>query len=71
MRSYLQRYLSDLRAGNAGKPVFDTLVWDWIQDAWIYTSAELGEDKVRSGALLVRLTAHTCDRGASGRGGRC
>src|SRR3954469_16619713 len=22
-------------------------------------------------ALLVRLTAHTCDRGASGRGGRC
>lgn len=22
-------------------------------------------------ALLVRLTAHTCDRGAAGRGGRC
>ena len=22
-------------------------------------------------ALLVRLTAHTCDRGATGRGGRC
>jgi type VI secretion system protein VasG len=54
-RSYLQRYLSELRSGNAGKPVFDTLLWDWIQDAWLYTSTELGEEKVRSGALLVRL----------------
>ena len=54
-RSYLQRYLSELRSGNAGKPVFDTLLWDWIQDAWIYASVELGEDKVRSGALLVRI----------------
>jgi type VI secretion system protein VasG len=54
-RTYLQRYLSELRRGNAGKPVFDNLVWDWVQDAWLYTSTELGEDLVRSGALLVRL----------------
>lgn len=54
-RAQLQRYLGDLRSGNAGKPVFSTLLFEWVQDAWIYASAELQEQSVRSGALLVRL----------------
>jgi type VI secretion system protein VasG len=54
-RASLQRYMSELRSGNAGKPVFSTLLFEWIQDAWIYASTELGESQVRSGALLVRL----------------
>ncbi len=29
------------------------------------------EERRQFRALLVRLTAHTCDRGAAGRGGRC
>ncbi len=54
-RATLQRAVGDLRSGNAGKPVFSTLLFEWVQDAWLYASTELGEDAVRSGALLVRL----------------
>jgi type VI secretion system protein VasG len=54
-RAQLQRYMSELRSGNAGKPVFSTLLFEWVQDSWIYASTELNETAVRSGALLVRL----------------
>jgi type VI secretion system protein VasG len=54
-RATLQRYMSELRSGNAGKPVFSSLLFEWVQDAWLYASTELGENQVRSGALLVRL----------------
>src|SRR5205823_9659244 len=33
-RTQLQRYLGDLRSGNAGKPVFSPLLFEWVQDAW-------------------------------------
>src|ERR1700722_14017884 len=32
-RATLQRYMSELRSGNAGKPVFSTLLFEWVQDA--------------------------------------
>ncbi len=54
-KGQLQRYLSDLRSGNAGKPVFSTLLFEWVQDAWIFASTEWSDANVRSGALLVRL----------------
>jgi type VI secretion system protein VasG len=54
-RSTLQRYMSDLRTGNAGKPVFSTLLFELVQDAWIYASTEMNDTSVRSGALLVRI----------------
>jgi type VI secretion system protein VasG len=55
VRGTLQRSLSDLRNGNAGKPVFSTLLLELLQDAWIYGSTEGGETSVRSGALLMRV----------------
>jgi type VI secretion system protein VasG len=51
----VQRTIGDLRTGNAGKPVFSTLLFEWVQDAWIYASTELGETSIRSGALLLRV----------------
>jgi type VI secretion system protein VasG len=54
-RATLQRYVAELRSGNAGKPTFSTLLLEWVQDAWLYSSTELSETHVRSGALLVRL----------------
>jgi type VI secretion system protein VasG len=54
-RSSVRRYVSELRSGNAGKPVFSTLLLEWVQDAWLYASTELGDTSLRSGALLVRL----------------
>src|SRR5262245_49874438 len=55
LRAGIQRSLAELRSGNAGKPVFSTLLLEWLQDGWLYASTELGEAKIRSGALLVRL----------------
>ncbi|HEY3816644.1 MAG TPA: type VI secretion system ATPase TssH [Polyangiaceae bacterium] len=55
MRSTIQRYLGDLRSGNAGKPTFGNLLFELFQDSWVYASTELGEAKTRSGALLARL----------------
>jgi type VI secretion system protein VasG len=55
LKSTLQRYVGDLRSGNAGKPTFSSMLFEWIQDAWVYASAELGDAKLRSGALLLRL----------------
>ena len=50
VRATLQRYVGDLRRGNAGKPTFSTLLLELVQDAWIYASTEQGETAVRSGA---------------------
>jgi type VI secretion system protein VasG len=51
----LQHVVSDLRSGNPGKPVFSSLLFECVQDAWVFSSAELDESKVRSGALLARV----------------
>ena len=57
LKATLQRYVGDLRSGNAGKPTFSSLLFEWIEDAWVYASTELGNAKLRSGALVVRLVA--------------
>jgi type VI secretion system protein VasG len=51
----LNRILDEQGAGNAARPVLSRLLLEWIQDAWVYASTELGETQVRSGALLARL----------------
>src|SRR5450432_1023670 len=38
VRSAIQRYVGDLRSGNAGKPVFAPLLLELIEDAWVYVS---------------------------------
>jgi type VI secretion system protein VasG len=53
--SDLNRVLDQQRGGNPGRPVFARLLLEWLQDSWILASTELGEGRVRSGALLARL----------------
>jgi type VI secretion system protein VasG len=55
VRATVSRYVGELRSGNAGKPVFSSLLFEWVQDAWLYSATELDAGSVRSGALLVRL----------------
>ncbi|MDC3956523.1 type VI secretion system ATPase TssH [Polyangium jinanense] len=55
LRQALQRSLSDLRTGNAGKPVFSPTMLEWMQDAFVVGSMEYGYTKTRSGALFARL----------------
>jgi len=55
MRKALTRAVEGLRGGNAGRPVFSPILLEWIQDAWLVASVELGLGEVRSGALLAAL----------------
>lgn len=54
-RATLHHHLTSLRSGNAGKPLVSSHLYEWVQDAWVLSSTELGESSVRSGALLSRL----------------
>jgi hypothetical protein len=55
LRALVAGHIQSLRSGNTGKPTFGAPMLLLLQDAWVYASAELGEFKLRSGALLVRL----------------
>ncbi len=51
--------IEDLRSGNQGKPVFSPLLLELLQDAWLISSMDLRERKIRSGAVLLALLART------------
>ncbi|MDI6791671.1 MAG: type VI secretion system ATPase TssH [bacterium] len=54
----LQRAIEELRAGNAGKPVFSPLLMEWFQEGWLLASIDLGLNEIRSGVLLTTLIAN-------------
>lgn len=56
-QQYVEEVLEDLKTGNSGRPVFSPLLIELVQDAWMVASIDLGERKVRSGALLLALLA--------------
>lgn len=55
LRRALTGTLDGLRTGNSGRPVFSPALIDWLSDAWMLASVELGLGEIRSGALLVAL----------------
>ncbi|MDQ7032717.1 MAG: type VI secretion system ATPase TssH [Desulfonauticus sp.] len=56
-KKFLEDSLEEFRAGNTGKPVFSPMLIELFQDAWLISSIDLGERKVRSGAILLALLA--------------
>jgi type VI secretion system protein VasG len=62
----LEQDLEELRRGNAGKPVFSPLLLEWFQEAWLLSSVDLGENRIRSGALVLALLTKPAQL-ASGR----
>jgi type VI secretion system protein VasG len=53
----IDRALEDMRTGNAGKPAFSPLLLELMQDAWLIASVNLGEARIRSGAILLAFLA--------------
>ena len=45
--------LEEFKTGNAAKPVFSPLLMDLFQEAWLVASIDFGENRIRSGALLM------------------
>lgn len=57
VKSGITRVLDELPSGNSGKPVFSPVLLEWLQSGWLIASLDLGEERVRSGALLLALLA--------------
>lgn len=51
----INRDIDTLRTGNSGRPVFSPLLIEWLQDAWLVSSINFGENLIRSGAMLSAL----------------
>ncbi len=49
--------LEDLNTGNSNKPVFSPLLLELFQDAWVKSSIDIQEKKIRSGSFLLALLA--------------
>ena len=47
--------LDDLSVGNSNKPVFSPLLLELLQDAWVKSSIDMQEKKIRSATFLLAL----------------
>ena len=47
--------LEDLNRGNSNKPVFSPLLLELLQDAWVKSSIDMQEKKIRSATFLLAL----------------
>ena len=57
LAAQLDDTLAQLKNGNPGRPVFATLLTEWVQESWLMASITLGGRRIRSGALLLALIA--------------
>jgi type VI secretion system protein VasG len=53
LRKAIDQSLEEFKTGNAAKPVFSPVLMDLFQEAWLVGSVNLGENRIRSGALLM------------------
>lgn len=58
LQKALQRSVEDIKGGNPGKPVFSSLLIEWIQEAWLLASVEFGLGNIRSGVMVATLMAN-------------
>ena len=55
--SILENELEGMKTGNSGRPQFSPLLPALFADAWLIASIQLGDKKIRSGALLAAFIA--------------
>ncbi|NOQ95198.1 MAG: type VI secretion system ATPase TssH, partial [Desulfobacterales bacterium] len=55
----IDQSLEEFKTGNAAKPVFSPLLMEWFQEAWLSSSVDLGENQVRSGALMLAFLSRS------------
>ena len=59
LRAALQHDLERLPRGQEARPVFSSSLIRLLEQAWLYASVELGESRIRSGAIAVALRVNS------------
>ncbi|MGA1846955.1 type VI secretion system ATPase TssH [Deferribacter abyssi] len=54
-KKFSEEVLEGFKTGNTGKPVFSPMLIELFQDSWLISSIDLGEKKIRSGAIMIAL----------------
>ena len=54
----IQHAVEQGKTGNPGKPVFSPLLIEWVEEAWLIASVELGMGDIRSGVLIAALLSN-------------
>lgn len=58
LRQSIKSSLENNHQNHGGKPVFSAMLIEWLQEAWLVSSLDLSETKIRSGALLLTLISN-------------
>ncbi|MBC7171669.1 MAG: type VI secretion system ATPase TssH, partial [Polyangiaceae bacterium] len=53
----VERVLNHAHTGSSARPVFARSLFEWFEDAWLFASLELQDQRLRSGALLFQLAS--------------
>ena len=53
----VERELQRMKTGSQGRPVISENVFNWLEEAWLLASVELGATSLRTGHLLLQLVA--------------
>jgi type VI secretion system protein VasG len=57
LHARVERELQRMKTGNPGRPVISENVFNWLEDAWLFASVELGAPNLRTGHLLLQVVA--------------
>ena len=66
LRQSVRSSLDGTSTGNGGKPVFSSLLIEWLQESWMMSSLDLSQTHIRSGALLLTLVSNPLRYGQQG-----
>ena len=66
LRQSIRSTLDSSATGNGAKPVFSSLLIEWLQESWLVSSLDLSQTQIRSGALLLTLVSNPLRYGQHG-----
>lgn len=66
LRQAIRSTLDSNATGSGSKPVFSSLLIEWLQESWLISSLDLSETQIRSGSLLLTLVSNPLRYGQHG-----
>ena len=66
LQKQILHVIEDANAGNNRRPVFSSLLIEWLQEAWLISSIELKQAQIRSSVLLAVMLSNSRRYGSEG-----